>query len=1037
MTQRAKIIDITRSFVPLNPQTYPETLHATGQEDYPETRIPVVGYKGYNFLPTAAGYKSYFGTNSALDIEALTSRIDSIFLIQTPEFENVIIALCEDGIWRKGADDTGSWEQAIELDIPPVGTHKNWSYCIINRDVYCYRVGEPQYYRLSSEAIPYDVDSFAADVASLTLGSAATTEGLDAGDYSYKVASKNVDGAISAPSAQVDITIGAESLITLSWTSSVTNYGARIYRIHSGIIQYLDVTTTSGSTAQYATDSGGALWTTLDSFPDTSWEVFKYDPFEVAAYTPSFLNMEGQIGIFAAGIRLGFWDSENSISWSSIDDFTDFTPSVETLAGSAIFSSITGRIVTILSSEDSFVVYSTRSIVQINKRIDTTFQWDPNVLWTDSGIAYPEQACYSSPNNIQFAWTNTAVIKIANNKAEVIIPEIYDYLKEMELPVYLQVIQGRYLFFQVIDENYINGQVGFKVDTVPRTLFDFENVAAPDVVDDAYVLSGDNACYSYQAMQADHLNQGIAIINGGGGPGDYPDGPPKIWLRSYYTAYFSRPGITEAPTFGPTPCPTVGPDGVEYNMCPVNNAGTLDSISQDATHKWIVEEVPGDPLTRIDIDTFIAWQLALWAAEDKARNAFIQAVLNRSATAYGVPTVNSGTINYHEGQVDSSVYCSDYPITRNFCTLGDYIMGASAPVWGMNACSFWLTRYITKVMHVQRVKADTTYCLVEWQQAGWNDPIVGAYYLSSPQAVCQLRIDQGAFGGPSLATVGPVLPHSYAGYVSPYHFLVQAHIIASGANVDCVTPFFVNPYTKTTKAQMTAYNIGKMKPDGIYGVDTAFLQLKGWWYTDKHGAIRTIAAGPTCVRPDMSTPPPKSNSGSSTGAPGMLTGGVPIGDNGSICGTPYDPMTIENLLGEPLNWEEDSIKLPASGFLLQDGSIGPVYPDFAGAYVYDLHMKKWGKMKSVYKKLIDYAPINATIEGIIPFSVFGIKGGLVKSDGFIYIFDQYPTESYLTYGKIGYSRLGFTNIEEIRTNFADLFSGNLTIEGSLDGKNLE
>lgn len=79
MTQAAKIIDITRSFVIVDPRTFPETLHATAREDFPENRVPVVPYKGFNFLPTAMGYKSYFGVNAQLDISALTSRVDKIF----------------------------------------------------------------------------------------------------------------------------------------------------------------------------------------------------------------------------------------------------------------------------------------------------------------------------------------------------------------------------------------------------------------------------------------------------------------------------------------------------------------------------------------------------------------------------------------------------------------------------------------------------------------------------------------------------------------------------------------------------------------------------------------------------------------------------------------------------------------------------------------------------------------------------------------------------------------------------------------------
>ena len=65
-------------------------------------------------------------------------------------------------------------------------------------------------------------------------------------------------------------------------------------------------------------------------------------------------------GIFRANGRLGFWDSANSVSWSSLFSFIDFTPSLETLAGFATFNDVLGRIVTIKASGSGFIIYSTK-----------------------------------------------------------------------------------------------------------------------------------------------------------------------------------------------------------------------------------------------------------------------------------------------------------------------------------------------------------------------------------------------------------------------------------------------------------------------------------------------------------------------------------------------------------------------------------------------------------------------------------------------------------------------------------------------------
>ena len=73
--------------------------------------------------------------------------------------------------------------------------------------------------------------------------------------------------------------------------------------------------------------------------------------------------MSDRWGIFRANGRLGFWDSANSISWSSLFDKADFTPAIETLAGNVTFNDVLGRIVSIKASGSGFVIYSTKNIV--------------------------------------------------------------------------------------------------------------------------------------------------------------------------------------------------------------------------------------------------------------------------------------------------------------------------------------------------------------------------------------------------------------------------------------------------------------------------------------------------------------------------------------------------------------------------------------------------------------------------------------------------------------------------------------------------
>src|SRR5688572_2619011 len=146
MAQSPHIIDLRRSYVPMDPNAFPPTMHGTGREDEPESRIPVIPYDGHNFMPTPQGYSSFFGINATLGVDALTGNVDEIFIIQNLGFVNIAVALKDDGIWTKLLNSGGAWTHVATLVVPAVGTHKNWSRCIIDQNVYVYRQGEANVY---------------------------------------------------------------------------------------------------------------------------------------------------------------------------------------------------------------------------------------------------------------------------------------------------------------------------------------------------------------------------------------------------------------------------------------------------------------------------------------------------------------------------------------------------------------------------------------------------------------------------------------------------------------------------------------------------------------------------------------------------------------------------------------------------------------------------------------------------------------------------------------------------------------------------
>jgi len=331
---KEQIIDVTRSYLVTDPEAFYENLMVPVREDSPEKMLPVVAFEGYNFLPTLYGYRSYFDTASQLDIGTLSSRCDRILLYQFANYQNILVALCEDGIWTNSGGSTAeAWNHRITLSAPGVGLYLEWTFCVIENTLYMYRQGNSVVYTITQ--------------TSYSLGN------------------------------------------------------------------------------------------------------------PVQSITPSFLNMTGQMGIFRANGRLGFWDSANSVSWSSLFSFTDFTPSLETLAGFATFNDVLGRIVTIKASGSGFIIYSTKNIVGVSYNDTGSVLFSAKTIAEIAGIWTSKQVCTGAVDTEQFAYTNTGIKHISQGfKIEDIFPGVYDFLKESREPVYLDFLNGRYLFLSL--NNYEN-----------------------------------------------------------------------------------------------------------------------------------------------------------------------------------------------------------------------------------------------------------------------------------------------------------------------------------------------------------------------------------------------------------------------------------------------------------------------------------------------------------------------------------------------------------------------------------------------------
>jgi hypothetical protein len=129
---------------------------------------------------------------------------------------------------------------------------------------------------------------------------------------------------------------------------------------------------------------------------------------------------------------------------------------------------------------------------------------------------------------------------------------------------------------------------------------------------------------------------------------------------------------------------------------------------------------------------------------------------------------------------------------------------------------------------------------------------------------------------------------------------------------------------------------------------------------------------------------------------------------------------------------------PGATFILQNGIPAPAYPTLVGSLVFDTQLKKWGKQAGEFTCLLQFSPINETNNEAIPYTNFGMDSGIVDAaDKKIKLFTVNPEEGFMRYGKIALYRLGFTELLEVNINFRTPFTGDITVDGSIDDRNLE
>lgn len=164
---------------------------------------------------------------------------------------------------------------------------------------------------------------------------------------------------------------------------------------------------------------------------------------------PTFINMSGQVGLFKADNRLGFWDTDNAVSWSSAIDKVDFKPDATTFAGVTKFSNVAGNITMIKQHGRGFIIYSTASITHIQPAASLE-RWQATPVFAQLGVLYDTQVTTGADDLVHFFWASTGgIYRLANGKAEPYEPELTLFFKQEGKIVSLKMLCGTHLFVEI------------------------------------------------------------------------------------------------------------------------------------------------------------------------------------------------------------------------------------------------------------------------------------------------------------------------------------------------------------------------------------------------------------------------------------------------------------------------------------------------------------------------------------------------------------------------------------------------------------
>jgi hypothetical protein len=1008
MTQLVKAVDLSKTYAPVNPNAFPQNLFFAAS-DAPYQPIPILAFEGYNFLPTHYGYKSYFGTSASLDIDLLPSRCDKILLYQFANYKNILVALCEDGLYVcRGNVSSLAWTKSKSLSVPSVGDYKAWTYCTIANTLYLYRQGHNRVFSISPTGITGDVVTVAESDCTATDEAGVTTSILTAdmmglfranGRLGFWNASNGVFW--SSFYTLTDFTPSAETLAGFGTFRGVLGRITTILPQGEGFAIYC---TKSIIGVRYSQSAEGSLWdaTTVSD----SGVAF---PFQVCH---GLTELEHYAWTSTGIKQIGGYNAINR-GHDYVEVFTELYDWLKETREPVRLDFLNGRFLCFSIVNPDYIDAS------VNIGLGTSGAYSVRIL--ANGAAYTNQ--FPIPATV----ANTPI-------GEHIADQITSGQRSGE---YLQWVASGSLLYPG-RKSAINV---YGTDTVD-TAADISPAEAQSLLT-GYTYTQPTPEVFPLAEELGWRFPGLGVIGTGRGQ-----------IESTLQA-FKAAQILEWQNLATVAAANLANVNAVVPIVEAwiqEGAGGLTAAAADAA---ITTGIASSVAGKTDVTTTST--TATYTQEDVAEFAKGSSlVTSEEVTELGYTL--SGTMN--DWYRTSLTYFKEYrktaeastvPLKRGSFTLSEMLV-SNTYLWnlpGVADYSSYTIEGYTPTPLGGSVTSDTGLARLVPRNVSGVTPVLRIYGNSGAELAAdwaRIKTEYVLADAPDwVQRVEFYSGGRPVGYKAMLQGITETVLTDDSGSYPTINIAYYATYTTNQRLYLDDMSVYGTQARTVYlypfeGDSQAGNNLG---YTSASTTVQVpsykVEARITKSLVTRSMTAAAYTSVEMTADEDKLTWGLANPRDPTL---PVSGISFPSTAGAiPINSFTEavpavSLTYPPTTFLLQDGSIGPIYPTYTGLYCFDTALKKWGKGKLSYTSLLDYQPVNQA-EGSISYTNFGMDAGMLNSSGLISLFTQTPSDSYIRYGKIGYDRKGYSHCAEVRIHFANPSTGSILLDSSADGRTLD